>query len=629
MLQNFRNKTQGLLTKILIGLIIVPFIILGVVETFVKTDGPAEIAKVNDDKVTELELQQAIAVQKQQMLARMGSNIQPGMLDDVALRGPALESLITQRLLQQGAAAMNLSVPAALVDQTILSIGAFQEDGKFSPDRYQALLRNQGYTAAYFKHMLQQELVVNQLHGGLSESEFVTEKELNKVAGMLQQQRSFNYAVVSLDPLTDKVAPSDADIDAYYRAHQDQFLGAERVKLDYIELRADDFAPSLDDNVLRAEYERELASIKPITERRAAHIQIEINKQRDEKQALELAESIAKRLAAGEDFAQLATQYSDDIGSKNSGGDLGVSDGSVFPPLFEENLAKLKAGDVSAPIKTADGVELLKLVEVNTKPLPTFAERKSEIAERLIRERAQPDLIKTVEKLRDLVFNSENLNGPAAELKLVVKQSDWLDRDSKAPPFGAEKVLAAAFSPELLKDGNNSDVIELSPDHYLVLRIKEHVEAAPKPLAEVSAEIVKTLKREGALAQGKQVVDAIRMRIDGGSEFKKAVTDSGYSAKSVDKVSRSGAASAPPELIRAAFGLPRFGSDKPMPLDIVSLSNGDLVLLQLTEVAEGQPNSLSDAQRTAIVGQLRQGFGSADFAAYMESLRTQAEIKRH
>lgn len=626
MLQKFRDNMQGMVTKVIIGFIVVSFAIFGI-ETLISDNGPAEIAKVNDDKISEIDLQQAIMVQKRQLLATMGENAPPNMLDDAALRGPALDGLITQRLLQQDAADLNLAIPVQAVDQTILSIAAFQEDGKFSPDRYQALLRNQGYTPAYFKHMLRQELVVNQLHSGLSDSEFVTAKELQVVAGMLQQQRTFNYVAIPLAALASSVTLDSKDIEAYYEAHKDQYLSPERVKLDYIELRAEDYAPPLDDTTLQAEYDREMAGAKPVTERRAAHILIEINAQRNEQQARELANSIQQKIAAGEDFAKLAEQHSDDLGSKTSGGDLGVSDGTVFPPLFEQTLAGMKAGEVSAPVKTEDGFELLKLSDVQVKPLPTFAERKADIAQRLLREKAQPELLKNVEKLRDLVFNSDGLSGPATELKLTVKESEWLERQNSDPLLGNEKVMAAAFGAEVLKEHNNSDVIELTPDHYIVLRVKEHQVAAPQPLSNVSGEVAAALKQERARTQAAQVAAEISQRVAQGEDFKKAAAAAGYTSKAVTKATR-GTGGLPSELMRSAFAMPRPVTSKPLPVDTVTTEDGEFIVLQLGEVIEGQPDSLTAAQRTAVVAQLRQGFGTADFAAFMESLRARAEIER-
>ena len=623
MLQNIRDNIQGTVAKVIIAIIIVPFAIFGI-ESLVRSGGPIEVAKINGEKISEIELQQAITVQKRQLYASMGDNVQPEMLEDAKLRGPALDGLISQRLLQQSAAEMKLGMPAQAVDQTILSIASFQEAGKFSPERYQTLLRNQGYTPAYFKHMLQQELIVNQLHSGLADSEFVTSKELQYVAGLLQQQRSFNYLTIPIAGLADKIAVSDADAQKYYEEHKDQYLREERVKLDYIELRAQDFAPPLDEAALKAEYEREMAEQKDVTERRAAHILIEINAQRNEQQARELAESIVKQATAGADFAKLAAQYSDDIGSKNSGGDLGTSTGATFPPLFEETLAKMHAGEVSAPVKFESGFELLKLNDVHTKERPTFAEKKDEIAQRLLQSKAQPDLLKTVEKLRDLVFNSDGLTGPASDLKLMVKQSGWLERKNSDPLFVNEKLVAVAFSNEVLKDHNNSEVIELSPDHFVVLRANEYEAATPQPFDKVKNAIVAALKQQRAGEQGKQIAAELERRLQQGEDFKQVAGN--YAVRSAEKVTRSGGNIAP-ELLRAAFAIPRPQANKPKPLDTVN-AEGNIVLLQLTDVVEGAPDSLNPAQRNAVVAQLQQGFGAADFASFMENLRARAEIKR-
>ena len=623
MLQNIRNNIQGLVAKVIVALIVIPFAIFGI-DALVGGGGPVEAAKVNGEKITQAELQQAMNVQRSQILAKMGDNVSPDMLDESKLRGPALDSLIAQSLLHQRADQLGLVMPEPVVDQQILSMGAFKEDDKFSPQRYQMVLSNQGYTPRYFKQVLRQEMLVSQLHAGLSDSEFVTAKDIQTVAGLLQQQRSFNYLTIPLAALADKIVPDSKDIEAYYQKHQDQYLNPERVKLDYIELNAKDYAPPLDEASLKAEYDREMASAKPVTERRAAHILIEINAKRDEKQARELADSIEKKLAAGEDFAKLAEQYSDDLGSKNSGGDLGMSEGSAFPPLFEKTLATMKAGEVSAPIKTEDGFELLKLKSAQTKPLPTFAEKKDEIAERMMRESAQPKLLKAVERLRDLAFNSDGLKGPAAELKVQVKESDWLEKTNKDPLFGNDKIMTAAFGDDVLKDHNNSDVIELSPDHYIVVHVNQYAAAAPKPLDSVKDEVTAALKRERAGEQAKQIATGISQKLAEGEEFKKAADD--YPVKTVEKTTRNGGAVAP-DLLRTAFAMPRPVAGKPDPVATVNTADS-VALLQLTDVVEGQPDSLSEAQRKAVVAQLQRGYGTSDFVAFMENLRANAKIER-
>lgn len=626
MLQNIRDNVQGLVAKIIMGILVVPFAIFGI-ESLVGNNGPVEVAKVNGEKIREPELAQAINIQKRQLLARMGDNVQPELLDDGALRGPTLDDLIAQHLLKQSAEALKLSLPAHAVDQTILSIPAFQENGKFSPQRYEMLLNNQGYSPLYFKQLMQRELLINQLHVAFVGSDFVTPAELKAVAGLLQQQRSFRYTTLPAAGRADKVVVSDDDVKAYYDEHAKEFLSEERVKLEYIELRAADYFKPVDDATIKSEYEREMAAFKPRVERHAAHILVEVSKQRDDAQAQALAASIAQKLKAGEAFDKLAEQYSDDIGSKSNGGDLGVSTGDAFPPQFEAALGKLAVGQVSEPVKSESGYHLIKLLDQHTSERPTFEQRKADIAQRLQQDGAQPELTRNVEKLRDLVFNSDGLSGPAQQVKAALHTSDWIDRKSTDPLLGNPKVLAAAFGQEVLKDRNNSDVLELSPDHFVVLRVKEHVEAAPKPLDEVRPAIVAAIKQQRANAELTAEAEQLIRQVREGGDFAKLAGERGYAVKTVDKAARNNTALSP-ELLRGAFALPKVAKDT-MPIDALPLANGDVAVVQLQEVVDGAPDSLNPGQRDALVAQLQQDFGKAGFAAFMEDIRAKAEITRH
>lgn len=627
MLQNIRNNVQGLVAKIIIAIIIVPFAIFGI-ESLIGGGGSNDAAKVNGEKISESELQQAVNIQRRQLMSMMGDNLQPSMLEESALRVPALDALITQHLLQQGAVDLKLGISPDAVDQTIVSMPAFQDNGKFSQERYKTLLSSQGYTHSHFKQLLQQELVVNQLHSGIANSDFVTPNELQRVTGLLQQQRSFAYLTIPVASLQDKVVISDSDIQSYYDEHKDQFLSEERIKPEYIELRAEDYFQPVDDATLKAEYDREIANFKATPDRHAAHILIEVNAQRNDQQAKELAESIKAKIAAGADFAKLAEEYSDDLGSKSSGGDLGNSEGDAFPKFFEEALTQLPAGGVSGPIKSESGYHLIKLLDMQVKEKPTFEQRKVDVTQRLQRAKAQPELVKAVEKLRDLVFNSEGLAGPAKELNLPVKEGGWIERKTTDPLFSNPKVIAAAFSSEVIKDGNNSEVVELAADHFLVLRAKQHEAAAPKALADVKPAIVATLKQERVALAAKDIAHELAQSAQAGDSLEKLASQRGYTAKTVEKAARGNAA-ASPELLRAAFGMARPLKGQPLPVDTVTLGNGDVALLQLQDVAEGGSDSLNPTQRNALVAQLQQGFGTAGFAALMENLRARADIKRH
>jgi peptidyl-prolyl cis-trans isomerase D len=287
----------------------------------------------------------------------------------------------------------------------------------------------------------------------------------------------------------------------------------------------------------------------------------------------------------------------------------------------------LKVGDVSPPVKSESGYHLIKLVDQQTKEKPTFEEKKAELAKRLQQGGAQPELVKAVEHLRDLVFNSDGLKGPAEQLKLSLHESDWLDRKTRDPLLSNAKVVSAAFSSEVLKDHNNSDVIELAPDHYLVLRIKDHEAATPEPLETVKPAIVSKLKQERANEEGQKAAQQLLAQVRQGEDLQKLAAQSGYSVQNIEKSARNNG-EVPAELLRAVFAMPR-PTEQQLSLNTISLGNGDVALLQLQGVTEGTSEGLNPIQRNGLVAQLRQSFGTAAFAAYVESVRGRADIKRH
>ncbi|MET0379439.1 MAG: peptidylprolyl isomerase, partial [Spongiibacteraceae bacterium] len=390
--------------------------------------------------------------------------------------------------------------------------------------------------------------------------------------------------------------------------------------------RAVDLVKPVDPAAVRAEYDKFAAGFKPFTERRAAHILVEINDKRGDAEALTLAQDIAKKIAGGEKFESAAAAYSDDTGSKEEGGDLGGSRGDSFPPAFEAALAALKIGEVSSPVKSDAGYHLIKLLDQHTDTLPSFEARKAEIEQQLASADAQPQLLKLVEKLRDQVFNAEGLSGPAKDNQLTLKESDWIDRKSTDPLLGDTKVQAAAFSNEVLKDGNNSDVIELTPEHYIVLRVKAHEVATPRPVEEVKPQIAATLKQARAVAAARQQAEQLKAQVQQGGDLQKIAQAAGYKTDLVADATRN-ASAANTEITRFAFNLGRPVGGKPV-VDVAAIGNGDVAVLQLLAVKVGSKDSLNDTQRIGLVKQLEQMSGMAGFVAYMDSLRKTAKIER-
>ncbi|MDX9874934.1 MAG: SurA N-terminal domain-containing protein [Spongiibacteraceae bacterium] len=624
MLQSIRDNLQGTLAKVVIAIIIVPFAIFGV-ESLFSIGGNNAPATVNGEDIDAVALERAIAVEKRNLLSRMGDDIRPELLEDSRLRSRTLDALITQTILTQYADKVGLGVPDALLDQIIVSTPAFQENGRFSADRYRLLLANQGYTPGYFKNeVLRDEILIGQLQRAVMGSDFTTPAELARVAALAGQQRSFSWLVIPPEQVAADEGVSDAEVEAWYQANQDRFMQEARVRLAYTQLRADDFEVEVSEADIRAEYEHELSQAAG-TRREAAHILITTD-ERSEEEARQLAEQLRQQLEEGAVFSELAAEFSEDIGSASNGGELGATEGDTFPAEFENALAGLEVGQVSEPVRTDAGWHLIRLLSEDEAEKPSFEERRDEIAARLAAQRAQPQLIARVERLRDLAFNSATIREPAEQLGLEVEESDWLTRNNDHPLLGRPAVMAAAFSSDVLEQGHNSDVLELAPDHYLLLRVIDQKPAEPLPLTEVKDLIANELAADKARQAARQEAEQIAAAVAAGKASLAEVGDSrAFPHGSLGPVDRS-AEEPVPGLLGAAFSVARPEGDTRV--EVVSLPDGRPAVIALNQVAEGKVDALGTEEQQAWRAQLSAGAGNAAFGGLLESLLKAAEVKR-
>lgn len=623
MLQNIRDNAQGTIAKIIIFLIAISFAFFGI-ESLVG-GGKQVAASVNGEDVTPRELERTMLAERNRRMNAMGENVDPAQLEQDVLREAALKQIIQQRLLLQAAQEADITVADSSVDQTILGMQQFQEGGKFSQQLYQNILRSNGYTPAYFKQMLHSDLVIGQLSNGVTASEFVTAKELDDIAGVVGQRRSFSYLVVPPKLIDDKVDVTDADIEQYYHDNPSQFQTPDRVKLNYIEVRQQDFFKPVPEDEIRLAYQQEMEQFQSGEERRASHILIQIGDGRDKQEALGEAQDIRKQIADGKDFAELAKKYSEDPGSAKNGGDLGYTAGETFPSEFEEALFALSLNQVSQPVLTDAGYHLIKATDIKETDSPTYEERKPIIEEMLKMSDSESEFVTNVEELKDLVFNSDGLKGPAKELNLQVKTSDWVSRDAGEGVFADPRVRKAAFSDEVLKNGHNSAVIELAPDHYVVVTVTEHNPPHQRELAKVEGEIRKVLQKQQRIEQGQKIAGGVIDKVKAGQSREEA-------AKSVDSawivneaVQRNSKATSR-ELLQAVFRLPVPQGDAPQ-VETVTLRSGEVAVIILDEVIPGKLDDLSAPERVALRKEILNALQTLSTSGFVNSLREKAEIE--
>jgi peptidyl-prolyl cis-trans isomerase D len=619
MLQDLRAKAQGVGFKIIIGLIVVSFAGFGI-QSILLDGGGNEVAVVNGEKISPQQLQLSIQNQKRRMMAMLGDNLDPAMLDDERLAPSSLEALINRRLLMQSAESMGLAVSNRELSAVVASMEQFQVDGAFSPDMYKALISEFGFTPNSFKLNLGEDLVMNQVSGGLAGSEFVTPSELQLNAEIISEQRDFRYLTIPRENFSSVPAPGDQQVQDYYEARLDDFRTPESVDVDYIDLGIDTFRAPVGEQALLDAYEVAKQDLQYQTQNRVSHILFDAGGD-DVGQRIASAQ---QELAAGTPFAEVAQAYSDDVGSAGKGGDLGYSSGETFPQEMEEAIAALEPGVVSDPVETAAGTHLILVTERKAGEVASFEEMRAELEENVQAEEARIELLRVVESLRDITFNADDLDGPAAELNLEVQRQEGVTRVGNEGVFSSTELTEAAFSEEVLTEGHNSDVIEQAGERFVVLRVRSYNEPEVQPLEEVRDGIVAAINAEAVDAAVAAAAEVALNQLRGGSTMEAYAEGEGYELVVELGIDRRNT-SVPPDVLRRVFELPP-PAEGQASTDYITAFNGDAIVIDLQRVVPGHYNSLAEAEQLQLQRSLTTEFGTLVFQEYQRSLRDGADI---
>jgi len=630
MLQTIRNRSQGWLAWAIVILITIPFALWGIQEYLGGGREPAA-ATVNGVEIPQREVQRVAQMQRQRLLAALGADADPALLDELRLQEVAREGLIENELLFQTVEEAGFRVGDAQLVSRIHAIPAFQEDGVFSPQRYEEALRNQGMLPGGFEPMLRRDLMIEQLQRGIESSAFVTQRELDELVRLEEQRRSIAYLVVPSKEYESRVTISEEEITAYYEQNPQEFTRPEQVSVEYLELNLDELAAGVevDEQTLRNYYEDHKSSYGKPEERRASHILIPLEEDADEKAVAEAkakAEALIRQIKDGKSFAEVARKESGDPGSAREGGDLGWFGKGVMEPAFEEAVFSLKEGEISQPVRTGFGFHIIKVTGVKPGGVPEFEQVRDRVAADYQREQAEKRYYDAAEQLANLSYEHPDTLEPAAEqLGLTIKNSPLFDRQGGEGITANPKVVAAAFSEEVVEQGYNSEPIELSPVHMVVLRKKEYIPEQLQPLAEVRDQIVEKLRRKKARDAAFGDAEKIAQRAATGEEMDALAEEYKLKWERVEDLRRDDQ-KVKPGIVREAFRIPRPEGDKPR--FVARRVNGDAVVIALFAVEDGDPGKVDKEKREANKRALTGASGRADYADLVKELKSRAEINR-
>jgi peptidyl-prolyl cis-trans isomerase D len=621
---------MGVVGWIILGILFVAFAFFGL-NSYLQSTVVNYAAAVNDQEISLARHQRAYQQLRTRMAEMLGDNFDPAQLNEDMLKANALQQLINEELVLQAADTEGFAASNQLVAASINAIDAFKEDGVFSKTLYARVLGYQGMTPAAFEYRLKQDIMAKQYQEGITRTAAATAEELEQAYRLEAQQRQFSYLVLPLQSFSEALEISDQDIEDYYNAHKNAFMTPERVKLQYLELDAStlDASIDVDEQAILALYNEQSAKYVVPEERHARHILVALPPDADESAtaaALEKSRDIIARLDAGEDFGALAKELSDDPGSAASGGDLGFFGRGIMTPEFEDAVFALQKGERSEPVKSPFGFHIIELIDIKPETVTPLADVRDELVAQLLAEERGDLFYDRFETLSSLAFEQpDSLQAAAQALQLEIRETDWITQQGGTGIAENAAVVEAAFSEDVLLNGNNSAPVEIAPDHVVVLRVLEHQEATEQPLDDVRTDVeqlVRNMKaRELAEARGKEILDSL----NAGDTTLDAVAEAeNISVITTEPILRNASEPAR-EIVTAAFSMPAPDAGETVYGGHATRS-GDYVIIALQQTMQGNLADLPESAREQARHSLDRLQGEAEMAAALSALREQADI---
>ncbi|WP_025565234.1 SurA N-terminal domain-containing protein [Psychromonas sp. SP041] len=627
MLERMREGSQGVVAKSILIVIILSFALAGV-SGYLGTTSENAAVTVNGEAISQQSVEQAYQNERARLQQQYGEQFDliassPNFAQQV--RSQATQTLVTERLIAQAVAEMGLRVGDEQVKEAIRNMPEFQVDGKFDNNLYLSLLRNNNLSPSQFSENFKTDLVRIQLLETLVGSEFVLPSEVDQASQLQGQKRVARILNIKSDNFLTSEAVTPEEVETFYADNSDLYQDEEQVNIEYVLLDAASLTSevTVSDADIQAYYEQHEGDYQRQERRKVAHIFIE----GDSSASKEKAEAILAEVKAGADFAELAKTKSEDVYSAKNDGELDWFERGVMDPAFDKSAFTLTSADpVSDIVKSEFGFHIIKLIEAQeTETLP-LSEVKSQIEVALKAEKTKELYDNLYQRLSEVAFESpDSLEEASAEVAVDIKTSGLFSVNDAPDVLNDSKILNQVFDENFRSEGLNSEIIELDDTQAIVVHIKDHKEAATKPLADVSEQITLQLEEQKSAAAAKLFVESLMAKLDAGESIDSELTDKGISFTSPLTLARY-SRDYDTQVIQRLFQLAKPDTDK-VARDYVGTAQGDFALIELSKVIELDTSTASEQTKTQLTTMLERSTSEAIYQALVTNLLENADIE--
>jgi peptidyl-prolyl cis-trans isomerase D len=625
---DFIRNHNRVLFFVLVLLIFPSFVFFGVQGySQFKDAGSVAVAKVDGQKITRAEWDAAHRRQVEQMRSQM-PNLDAAVFDSPDFKRETLDNLVRDRVLFAAANRAHFAVSDERLQRELMSVPQLaalrRPDGSMDVAAYKALIGAQGMTIEGFEANVRQNLVLRQVLGGVTASVPPGGSPGRSALDALLQQREVQVLRFDAKDQVASVSPSDAELAAFHKAHEDEFRAPEQASIEYVVLDVDGLKAgiSVPEADLRKYYSENASRYSVAEERRASHVLIGAAKDApaaERAQAKAKAESLLAELRKSPaSFAEVAKKNSSDSASAQRGGDLDFFARGAMVKPFEDAAFAMKPGEISNVVETDFGYHIIRLDAVRGGDKKPFESVRAEIEDEVRKQLALKRYAEVAEEFSNMVYEQADSLQPVVDKLKLKKQVATVQRTPAAGATGAlssAKLLETVFGSESVKNKRNTEAVEVGPNQLAAARVLQHTPARVQTLAEVMPQVRQRVIAEQAAARARKAgeVKLAELRASGdASTLPPAVL-----------LSRASAQSQPRALVDAVL---RADATKLPQWLGVDLGDAGYAVVRLTAI---KPPAADGPELTQLLPRYAQAWGAAEGQAYYSALKSRfrAEIE--
>jgi len=578
-----KNLIVKITTFVLFGLLIASFAVWGIGDIFRGSSPVSSIAEVGGEPIPTRDYTQELSREVNRLSARFGGQLDMDQARAFGIPEQVLNGMIGRALFDRKGADLGMLVTDDQIRRLIAQQDAFKNDrGGFDRARFEQQLRILGMGEGEYVETLRRDLIRQQLAGAVSAAVVVPRQLVEALYGYRNERRVAQYVMVRSDSITDMAAPNEPALEAFHKEFSERFMAPERRTVTLVELHGADLATesAVSEAQLREEFETRFEDFVTPETRGLEQIVFETGDQ---------ARDARTRLDGGADFATVAE---DMTGDKPI--DLGVMARDALPEELAEAAFALSDGTVSEPVESVLGWHILRVVKIEPRQEPTFAEVREELAKEVALRIAIDSMVSIANQLDDELGAGASLEEAARALSLTPRRIEAIDRqgrDSAGEPVAelpAGAFLGLVFETET---GRESLLTETANGDFFILRVDSVTPAQIRPLQEVRTEVTELWRGSQRAKLAREKAEALAARIEVGNEFEIIATEAGLTVSQTQPITRFETAveSTPSPALAAKLFQIGIGE-----VTTATAAQGHLVA-KLTEVVAADPDADPDA----------------------------------